>query len=199
MVADPDHALDCALVRSGSTAIREHVRLRIGAAEIEHAHFLFLAAREEVGRARGDSDGADDVIVGEGVEGLAGVGVPDLAKSQRIAVQHKSVRGEEAIEWTYAVKSALPEAAREVSGESLLLHTAPLWPMNVPIQSPVHSRSIGFPSLQLDMSTYVLSSWRAEKERCVTGRVWPGATSGTALGGMNDICVGEKSKGRRWE
>ena len=97
------------------------------------------------------------------------------------------------------MKSALPEAAREVSGESLLLHTAPLWPMNVPIQSPVHSRSIGFPSLQLDMSTYVLSSWRAEKERCVTGRVWPGATSGTALGGMNDICVGEKSKGRRWE
>ena len=97
------------------------------------------------------------------------------------------------------MKSALPEAAREVSGESLLLHTAPLWPMNVPIQSPVHSRSIGLPSLQLDMSTYVLSSWRGEKERCVTGRVWPGATSGTALGGMNDICVAEKSKGRRWE
>ena len=79
MVADPDHALDRALVRSGSTAIREHVRLRVGAAEIEHAHFLFLAAGEEVGRARGDGDGADDVIVGEGVEGLAGVGVPDLA------------------------------------------------------------------------------------------------------------------------
>lgn len=79
VVADPDDALDRALVRSGSTAIREHVWLCIGAAEIEHAHFLFLATGEEVGRVRGDGDGADDVIVGEGVEGLAGVGIPDLA------------------------------------------------------------------------------------------------------------------------
>ena len=59
---------------------------------------------------------------------------------------------------THAVKSALPDAAREVSGESLLLHTAPLCPIKVPIQSPVHSRSMGFPSLQLEMSTYVPSS-----------------------------------------
>ncbi len=54
---------------------------------------------------------------------------------------------------TYAVKSALPDAAREVSGESLLLQTAPLCPMKVPIQSPVHSRSMGFPSLQLEIKT----------------------------------------------
>ena len=65
----------------------------------------------------------------------------------------------------HAVKSALPEAALEVSGDSLLHQTAPLWPMNVPIQSPVHSRNIGFPSLQLEMRTYVPSCCRGEKER----------------------------------
>ena len=52
---------------------------------------------------------------------------------------------------THAVKSALPDAARDASGLSLVDHTAPLCPTNVPIQSPVHSRSIGFPSLQLEM------------------------------------------------
>ena len=30
----------------------------------------------------------------------------------------------------------------------------------------------------------MLSSWRAEKERCVTGRVWPGATRGTDFRGV---------------
>lgn len=89
--------------------------------------------------------------------------------------------GEKVEEETYAVKSALPEAAREVSGDSLLLQTAPLWPMKVPIQSPVHSRSMGFPSLQLEINTNVPSSWRGEKDRWVTGRVCPGATRGTAL------------------
>lgn len=83
---------------------------------------------------------------------------------------------------TYAVKSALPEAAREASGESFVLQTAPLWPRKVPIQSPVHSLSIGLPSLQLEMSKYERSSWRAENERWVTGRVWPDATSGVDFG-----------------
>ena len=53
---------------------------------------------------------------------------------------------------THAVKSALPVAAFDESAESLVLHTAPLCPMKVPIQSPVHSLNIGFPSLQLDTS-----------------------------------------------
>lgn len=51
---------------------------------------------------------------------------------------------------THAVKSALPDTALEPSGESFVHHTAPLWPRKVPIQSPVHSLSIGFPSLQLE-------------------------------------------------
>lgn len=89
---------------------------------------------------------------------------------------------------THAVKSALPDAAREVSGESLLLQTAPLCPMKVPIQSPVHSRSMGFPSLQLEMRTYLPSSCSGEKERWVTGRVCPGATRGTDFGCSAAIC-----------
>lgn len=80
------------------------------------------------------------------------------------------------------MKSALPDTALEPSWESLVHHTAPLWPRKVPIQSPVHSLSMGLPSLQLETSKYVLSSRIGEKERWVTGRVWPGATRGTAFG-----------------
>ena len=94
---------------------------------------------------------------------------------------------------THAVKSALPDAARDPSRLSFVLQTAPLCPTNVPIQSPVHSRNIGFPSLQLDMSRYVPSSNSGEKERCVIGRVCPGATSGTALGGA-DIAIRDLEK-----
>jgi len=97
-------------------------------------------------------------------------------------------------ELTYAVKSALPDAAREPSREIFVLQTAPLCPRKVPIQSPVHSLSIGFPSLQLETSKYVPSSWIGEKERCVTGRVWPGATRGVDLMGW-DI---KSFKSRRW-
>ena len=82
---------------------------------------------------------------------------------------------------THAVKSALPEAALDPSRESFVLQTAPLWPRKVPIQSPVHSLNIGFPSLQLDTRRKVPSSWIGEKERCVMGRVWPGATRGVDL------------------
>jgi len=94
------------------------------------------------------------------------------------------------------LKSALPDAARDPSRLSLVLQTAPLCPTNVPIQSPVHSRSIGFPSLQLDMSRYVPSSRRGEKERWVTGRVCPGATSGTALCGA-DMAARDRSKKKK--
>ena len=48
---------------------------------------------------------------------------------------------------THAVKSAAPVAALLASLLRLAPHTAPLWPSNVPIQSPVSPwRSIGFPS-----------------------------------------------------
>jgi hypothetical protein len=89
------------------------------------------------------------------------------------------------------VKSALALAARAASGgASLACHTAPLWPRKVPIQSPVHSRSIGFPSLQPLISRYVPSASAGENARCVTGRVCPGATSGTALYGTDIVRMG---------
>ena len=115
-------------------------------------------------------DASNDVVVGERMQTFTAVRVPKLAAN-----------GEHRRRWgtmTHAVKSALPEAARALSRDNLALHTAPLWPRKVPIQSPVHSLSIGLPSLQLEMSRKVPSSWMGENERCVIGRVWPGATSG---------------------
>ena len=48
---------------------------------------------------------------------------------------------------THAEKSAAPVAARVASLFKVAPHTAPLWPSNVPIQSPVSPwRIIGFPS-----------------------------------------------------
>jgi hypothetical protein len=67
----------------------------------------------------------------------------------------------------------------------LVLQTAPLWPRKVPTQSPVHSLSIGLPSLQLEMSKKLPSGRIGEKERWVTGLVWPGATSGVDFGGTD--------------
>ena len=49
--------------------------------------------------------------------------------------------------FTHAEKSAAPVAALVASLLSVAPHTAPLWPSNVPIQSPVSPcRNIGFPS-----------------------------------------------------
>lgn len=53
---------------------------------------------------------------------------------------------------THAVKSPPPVTAREPSWESREDQTAPLWPRNVPSQSPSQSRSIGLPSLHELMS-----------------------------------------------
>jgi hypothetical protein len=73
---------------------------------------------------------------------------------------------------TLAEKSALPVTARAASPPlSLALHTAPLWPKNVPTQSPTQSRSMGLPSLQLDSSRNVPSSCLSEYSKCTTGRV----------------------------
>ena len=48
---------------------------------------------------------------------------------------------------THAEKSAAPVAAFVASLFNVAPHTAPLWPSNVPIQSPVSPcRNIGFPS-----------------------------------------------------
>jgi hypothetical protein len=116
------------------------------------------------------------------VEDVAGVRVPDFAERQQSSAELIDTSDES----THAVKSALADAARAASGgHSLVLQTAPLWPRKVPIQSPVHSRSIGLPSLQEETRRYVLSSRIGEKARWVTGRVWPGATSGTAFGGAD--------------
>ena len=51
------------------------------AGEVEDAELLFHAAGcEDLGVGLvGECDGADDVVVLEGVEGFAGVGVPDFA------------------------------------------------------------------------------------------------------------------------
>ena len=79
MVAHPNDALDGALMRERTGALEEEVRLGVGAAEIEHAHLLLLAASEKVRRARGHGNAPDDVIVREGLETFAGVRVPDFA------------------------------------------------------------------------------------------------------------------------
>lgn len=80
----------------------------------------------------------------ERVQRLTRIGIPDFPSD---FVNIRSIAWKEA---AYAVKSALPDAALEASGESFVLQTAPLWPRKVPIQSPVHSLNIGFPSLQLE-------------------------------------------------
>ena len=67
------------------------------------------------------------------------------------------------------MKSALPVAAREVSAETLVDQTAPLCPIKVPIQSPLQSRIMGLPSLQLETRTYVLSFCSSEKLKWTTG------------------------------
>lgn len=59
---------------------------------------------------------------------------------------------ERMIKEIYAEKSADAVAASVASEERRACQHAPLWPMNVPIQSPVTpSRSIGLLSLQADM------------------------------------------------
>ena len=60
---------------------------------------------------------------------------------------------------TYAEKSAAPVAANVASLFSAAPHTAPLWPSNVPIQSPVSPcRNIGFPSVKRQNAS-VMKRW----------------------------------------
>jgi hypothetical protein len=184
VVVDPYNAANEPVV-GRRAAGEQHLRRGVRPAEVEHAHLLLLAAGEQARRAGRDRDGPDDMVVRKGVQRVAAEGVPELAASRAISgAQDKQRR----CEGTYAVKSALPDAARAPSLESLVLQTAPLWPRKVPIQSPVHSRSIGFPSLHPEMRRYDLSSSAPEKERWVTGRVCPGATRGTTFGGKLIAC-----------
>lgn len=60
------------------------------------------------------------MLVSKGVQRLSGVGIPDLAAKGQLIIKRGST--------TYAVKSALPVTAREVSREILEDQTAPLWP-----------------------------------------------------------------------
>jgi hypothetical protein len=94
VLADPDDALDGAVVRRGRAVGEEHVRLRARAREVEDAHLLLLPAREDVRRAGRDRDGADDVVVREGVQDLARVRVPDFAVCVRVrvCVRHGAAR-----------------------------------------------------------------------------------------------------------
>lgn len=77
---------------------------------------------------RGNRYAADDVIMREGVNRFARVGIPDFAvhtDPRQIGYEMSRYSFHEK-PWTHAVKSALPDAALEVSGDSLLDQTAPL-------------------------------------------------------------------------
>lgn len=99
-----------------------------------------MTTREEVLRLRlgVESDGADNVVVRERVEGLARVGVPDLTANVSYFLSPFCSRPAEeviptpgaltACKVTYAEKSALPVTAREASSEIFVDQTAPLWP-----------------------------------------------------------------------
>ena len=84
MVADPDDALDCAVMRQSAGAVDKEVRLGVRSVEIEHPDLLLLPASEQIRRAWGEGDASDDVIVREGLETLAGVRVPEFARRQDI-------------------------------------------------------------------------------------------------------------------
>lgn len=116
--------------------------------EIENAELVLETARcEEVAVVWWKCNGADDVGVLDGVESLAGVGVPDASVGANISIEQRSQNYA-----TYAVKSAEAVAASDASGERRACQTAPLCPKKVPIQSPVMpSLNIGFPSLQAEM------------------------------------------------
>lgn len=77
---------------------------------------------------RVQGDRADNVVVRKSVKGFATVGIPDLPN---IHHQHSSspIYHHPFACVTYAVKSALPVTAREVSSEILEDHTAPLCPI----------------------------------------------------------------------
>jgi hypothetical protein len=80
VLANPDNALDCAIVGRGGAIGEQKVWLGIGPAEVEDAGLFLLAAGEEVLAGRRDGDGANDMVVGEGVQHGAVVRVPDLAR-----------------------------------------------------------------------------------------------------------------------
>lgn len=133
VLAHPHHALHSTFMRERGARFRKEVWLCIRPTEIEHPHFLLLAAGEQVRSVGGYRDAADNVIMGKGMECFAAVRVPDLPEDRILRVEKRStsasqkhVNGTMRDAVTYAVKSALPEAAREVSGDSLLHQTAPL-------------------------------------------------------------------------
>lgn len=96
--------------------------------------------------------------MGERMKAISRVRVPNFSMLYDQQGKLKRNKGKMYKKMTHAVKSALPEAALDPSRESFVLQTAPLWPRKVPIQSPVHSLNIGFPSLQLDTKRKVPSS-----------------------------------------
>lgn len=122
MFADPDHRLDRPVMRSRSAIVQEKLRFNVRAAKVEYASLFLLAAGEKMMGARRDRDGANDVIMREGVKHGAVDSIPDLTISYH-EFQIKSYFNRLN---THAVKSALPDAARDSSMLSFVLQTAPL-------------------------------------------------------------------------
>lgn len=133
---------------SQTTSFSEEIGFCIGPIQIEYPNFLFLSASQKMGGRWRQSDSADNMVVWERMKDIPRVCIPDLA----LGITRMSTTGDDVKLTTNAVKSALPVAALAASGESFVHQTAPLCPRNVPIQSPVHSLSIGLPSLQLETS-----------------------------------------------
>ena len=79
---------------------------------------------------------------------------------------------------TFAEKSPPAVAASDPDGSMRHDHTAPLWPTNVPIQSPVvPSRTMGILSWHADIKS-VSCPCTDRNWSSANGRVWPGQTMG---------------------
>ena len=79
MIAHPDHTFQGTLMGQG-TIVTQKIRLCIRSVEVKYADFLLLPAREQVGRLWGQRDTADDVIMGEGMETVARICIPDFPR-----------------------------------------------------------------------------------------------------------------------
>jgi hypothetical protein len=65
-----------------------------GFGKVEDAENLFIAAsRNEVGVVRGVGNGANDVVMLDSIERLAGVGVPDFAMGMALALGQRGKTG----------------------------------------------------------------------------------------------------------
>lgn len=115
-------------LRVTCVALVKEARLRVRFSEVKEAYFLLMAGSEKVGSIRGDRYSANDVVVRERMKNTPGIGVPDFAVRRSRVVRYRASTSNARKEngETYAVKSALPVAAFDVSADSFVLQTAPL-------------------------------------------------------------------------